>query len=129
MIPLSSRQERRVTKRLNIVVPYRNRESHLTRLLPHLALFFARDKADCAIPYRVMVVEQDNGLPFNRGALKNIGFLLGRDESDYTCFHDVDLLPIWADYSWSEQPAPIVWYGADVRPVTISFGGGGGGGK
>jgi hypothetical protein len=104
-------------KRLNIVVPYRAREMHLRIFVQALRNYFARDKIDRDIPYRVTIVEQESGLPFNRGALKNIGFILGRGESDYTCFHDVDYLPIWADYSWSEFPTPIVWYGAERRPI------------
>jgi hypothetical protein len=104
-------------KRLCIVVPYRAREAHLRLFVPHVRAYFSRDKVDRAIPYRVLIVEQESGLPFNRGALKNIGFLLGRDDSDYTAFHDVDYLPIWADYSWVDQPTTIVWYGAEVRPL------------
>jgi hypothetical protein len=104
-------------KRLLIVVPFRDREPHLRRFVPHLRAYFARDKADRAIDYRVIVVEQEAGLPFNAGALKNVGFLLGADDSDYTCFHDVDYLPVWADYSWVDVPTPLVWHGAEVRPV------------
>ncbi len=104
-------------KRLSIVVPYRAREHHLKIFVPHVRAFFSRDKLDHAIPYQVLVVEQEHGLPFNRGAIKNVGFLLGQDSSDYTCFHDVDYLPIWADYSWTDHPTPIVWYGAEVRPI------------
>jgi len=79
--------------------------------------YFSRDKADREISYRVLVIEQDSGSLFNRGALKNIGFVLAEPESDYTCFHDVDYLPIWADYSWAALPTPIVWYGAEARPI------------
>jgi hypothetical protein len=104
-------------KKLCIVVPYRRREAHLQQFVPHLRLYFTRDKTDCAIPYRVLIVEQTDGLPFNRGALKNVGYVLGSADSDYTCFHDVDYLPIWADYSWPDKPMPIAWYGADVRPI------------
>lgn len=104
-------------KRLNIVVPYRAREMHLRIFVQALRNYFARDKLDRKIPYRVIIVEQERGLPFNRGALKNIGFILGRDETDYTCFHDVDYLPIWADYSWPESPTSLVWYGVERRPL------------
>jgi hypothetical protein len=104
-------------KRLNIVVPYRAREQHLQQFVPHVRTYFARDKIDREIPYRVLVIEQENGLPFNRGALNNIGFLLGRDDSDYTAFHDVDYLPIWADYTFVDTITPIVWYGAERRPI------------
>jgi len=105
------------TNRLLIVVPYRDRAVHLAEFVPHVRAYFARDKLDRAIDYRVLVVEQTPGLPFNGGALKNAGFLIGASESDYTCFHDVDYLPIWADYSWVDVPTPLVWHGAEVRPV------------
>lgn len=104
-------------KRLNIVVPYRAREPHLRAFVPALRAYFDRDKLDREIPYRVLIIEQNSELPFNRGALKNIGFALGRDDTDYVCFHDIDYLPIWADYSWSDVPACIVWYGAEERPI------------
>ncbi len=106
-------------KRLHIVVPYRARESHLRQFMHGLSLYFARDKIDRHIPYRVTVVEQEEGLPFNSGALKNIGFVLGREKSDYTCFHDVDYLPQWADYSWPEKPSAILWHGAEARPIRV----------
>src|ERR1700674_114955 len=104
-------------RRLNVVVPYRAREAHFRQFVSHVRAYFARDKADRNIPYRVLIVEQEHGLPFNRGALKNIGFSLGSDQTDYTCFHDIDYLPIWADYSWVDQPTHIIWYGAGNRPI------------
>ena len=104
-------------KRLAIVVPYRDRQQHLGQFIPHMRAYFARDKLDRAIDYRVLIVKQEPGLPFNRGALKNIGFTLAEPHSDYCCFHDIDYLPIWADYSWVDVPTPIVWYGAGERPI------------
>jgi N-terminal region of glycosyl transferase group 7/N-terminal domain of galactosyltransferase len=106
-------------KRLNVVVPHRDRQAHLNVFVPLLRAYFARDKIDRDIPYRALIIEQENGLPFNRGALKNVGFVLGRNHSDYTCFHDVDYLPVWADYSWSDTPTSIVWYGAETRPLSL----------
>ncbi len=104
-------------QRLNIVVPYRDREPHFLRFVPHMRAYFSRDKLDSKIPYRVLIIEQSPGLPFNRGALKNIGFLVGRDSSEYTCFHDVDYLPIWANYSFTDVPTSIAWYGAEVSLI------------
>jgi MoaA/NifB/PqqE/SkfB family radical SAM enzyme len=109
---------------LTIVVPYRAREAHFKQFVPHLKAFFSRDKAHRAIPYRVLVIEQEEGLPFNAGALRNIGFALARDDSSefsdgYTCFHDIDYLPLTADYGWSTVPAQIAWYGAERRPVAV----------
>lgn len=102
---------------LSIVVPYRDRPEHLARFTEHVATYFERDKADRHIPYRVLIVEQLDSLPFNLGALRNIGFTLGAARSAYTCFHDLDYLPVWADYAWCEAATPLVWYGAEVRPV------------
>jgi hypothetical protein len=103
--------------RLAIVVPYRERRQHLDQFEPHMRAYFARDKLDKDIDYRVLIVEQEVGLPFNRGAPKNAGFLLAEAQSDYCCFHDIDYLPIWADYSPVDRPTPIVWYGAEERPI------------
>lgn len=106
-------------KRLSIIVHYRDRPAHLREFVSHVGRYFARDKVDKEIPYRVLVVEQAPGLPINLGALNNIGFALTADESDYTCFHDVDYLPIWADYSWVDVPTPMLWYGAEKHPIRV----------
>lgn len=103
--------------KLGIVVPYRDREAHFARFVPHVSAYFARDKVDKNLDYRVLFVEQDHQKAFNRGALKNIGFALLENDVDYVCFHDIDYLPIWADYSPVAKPTAIVWYGAQSRPV------------
>lgn len=102
-------------RRLHIVVPYRERESHLRQFVPWMSAHL--DRHVPPIDYRVTIVEQEAGLPFNRGALKNAGFLLGEGTSGYTCLHDVDYLPVDADYGWADVPTPILWYGAEQRPV------------
>jgi hypothetical protein len=104
-------------QRLAIIVPYRDRADHLQWFMSHVRSYFARDKVDRAIPYQVLVVEQETGLPFNRGALLNIGFQLAEPRCDYVCFHDVDYLPVWADYSAPDAPTPLVWFGAEIRPI------------
>jgi|ERR1700677_1437638 N-terminal domain of galactosyltransferase/N-terminal region of glycosyl transferase group 7 len=113
------------TRRLKVVVPYRDREQHFREFLPHVQEFLE----DAGIPYHVVVAEQAEGLSFNRGAMKNIGFLLG-GPSDYTCFHDVDYLPLSADYSWSDNPACLVMTGANristriegpARPIQLDM--------
>ena len=103
------------TPRLSIIVPYRDRPEQLARFVPHLNAYFARDKLDKDIPWRLTIVEQAAGKDFNRGLLKNIGFLLTEAEADYVCFHDVDYLPIWADYSYTPQPARLLWYGTTLQ--------------
>ncbi len=103
--------------RLSIVVPYRDRAAHLAALLPHLVAFFARAPGHQDIPYSVIVVEQAPGPPFSRALTRNIGYLLSRERSDYVCFHDVDYLPLEADYACPDQPTCALWYGAELRPI------------
>lgn len=90
-------------KRLSIIVPYRDRLEHLR--------IFRRDiesyMIEKGIPYNLYVIEQETGKPFNRGKLLNIGFHVSKDECDYFCFHDVDMIPIEANYSPVESPTHI----------------------
>jgi hypothetical protein len=78
-----------------IVVPFRNRREQLKQFASHMEAFLDGH------PWRVLVIEQVEGKPFNRGALLNIGFQLSKAECDSLAFHDVDMLPLDAacDYS------------------------------
>ena len=63
----------------------------MARFIPHVSAYFARDKLDKDIDYRVLFVEQDVQKPFNRGLLKNIGFRLLEDagftsQVQHSCF-------------------------------------------
>jgi hypothetical protein len=104
-------------RRLAIIIPYRNRRHHIAKLLPHLISYFHRCHRTDILDTRVVVVEQADDLPFNRGALLNAGFLTVENEVDYVCFHDVDYLPMWADYSYPSSPTRIVWWGMNKRPL------------
>lgn len=104
-------------QRLGIVIPYRNRSDHLVQIVPHLGKYFTRHANDRNIPVRILVVEQPAGEPFNRGLMCNIGFQVLADEVDYVCFHDVDYLPIWADFTYPDQPTMLIWYGFESRPI------------
>jgi hypothetical protein len=104
-------------ERLGIVIPYRNRSDHLFQIVPHLARYFSRHQVENEIPVQIAVIEQPAGLPFNRGLLCNIGFKILCDAVDYVCFHDVDYLPMWADYRSPELPTMIIWYGFESRPI------------
>ena len=86
--------------KLGIIVPYRNREEHLKKFVPHMKNFLLNK-----IDYKILIVEQDDQELFNRGRLKNIGFHLGQNDFDYFCFHDVDHLPVsdTCDYSYTDS--------------------------
>jgi hypothetical protein len=107
--------ERSYDKRLAIVVPYRDRAEHLKSFLPHVATYFERDKLDRRIAVSIHVIEQAGRAPFNRGLVNNCGYRIVRDSVDYVCFHDVDYMPIWADYAWSPQPARLIWHGLRLQ--------------
>ena len=100
--------------RLGIIIPYRDREAHLTKMLPHTVSFFRRNTD---IEPLFVLAEQDDDLPFNRGAIVNHAYAACAGMIDYVCFHDVDYMPMWADYSEPNLPSRIVWYGMDKRPV------------
>ena len=87
-------------KKLNLIVPYRDRQSHLKRFIPSVENYLD----DSEIPFSISIVEQNNDKSFNRGKLLNIGFDISKNESDYFCFHDVDLIPDEVDYSYTEYP-------------------------
>ena len=85
--------------KLGIVVPYRKRPGHLRKFRDAISTYL-KDQ-----DYELIVVEQNDDLPFNRGKLLNIGFQQAtRKLCDYVVFHDVDMLPIDVDYSYSDVP-------------------------
>jgi hypothetical protein len=91
-------------ERLTVLIPYRDREEHLRQLLPVLS---AALEAQC-IRYRILVVEQEPGRLFNRGKLINVGMHYAAAFTDYFCIHDVDALPLVADYRCPSQPLRLV---------------------
>jgi predicted glycosyltransferase involved in capsule biosynthesis len=85
--------------KLGIVVPYRNREDHLPLFIEHMQ-HYIKD-----VDFKIYVVEQTQEKPFNRGKLLNVGSVLAFKEGcDYVALHDVDMLPVVADYSYVETP-------------------------
>lgn len=82
------------TMKLAIIVPYRDRLLHLNKFIAYMR---PRFKAD------VIVVEQLQGKPFNRGKLLNIG-VIESPGYDYYALHDVDMLPVKSNYTYPECP-------------------------
>jgi hypothetical protein len=88
-------------KKLGVIVPYRDRHSHLIFFQKQIAEYLSH----CKIPFELIIVEQCDTKPFNRGKLLNIGFIEAEKRGcDYVVFHDVDMLPIDVDYSYSDIP-------------------------
>ncbi|XP_066993543.2 beta-1,4-N-acetylgalactosaminyltransferase bre-4 [Anabrus simplex] len=84
-------QDCRARHKVAIIVPYRDRESHLAILLLNLHPLLQRQQLD----YQIFIVEQAGNGPFNRAMLMNVGFAEAIKLYDFECFifHDVDLLP------------------------------------
>ena len=88
-------------ERLGVIIPYRNRHEHLDEFLIKISNYLETKE----INYKIFVIEQDNGKLFNRGMLLNIGFIYAQKyKCDYVVFHDVDMIPIDVDYSYSDVP-------------------------
>lgn len=92
-------------KDLAIIVPYRDREEHLKQFIPYMKNYLTRK----GFSFDFYIVEQEEGKPFNRGKLLNVGFDIASKKFKYQnfCFHDVDLLPINVDYSYADMPTHL----------------------
>ncbi|VDK43914.1 unnamed protein product [Anisakis simplex] len=94
----------RARHRVAIIVPYRDRETHLRVLLHNLHSLLMKQQLD----YAIFVVEQVSNETFNRAKLMNVGYNEAIKLHNWQCFifHDVDLIP--EDdrnlYSCPEQP-------------------------
>lgn len=92
-------------KKLAVIIPYRDRQNALNKLIPTLKDVLSKQIDN----FEIFVVEQNDEKLFNKGLLNNIAFLLNSN-FDYYCFHDVDLIPEIADYSYPETPVHMSTY-------------------
>jgi hypothetical protein len=89
--------------KLGVIIPFRDRDEHLKKFIPYIHDFLKNQNID----FEIIVVDQRDRKPFNRGKLLNIGFELLKDKCDYFAFHDVDMLPLEADYSYVDKPTHL----------------------
>ncbi|XP_048738196.1 beta-1,4-N-acetylgalactosaminyltransferase bre-4-like isoform X2 [Ostrea edulis] len=78
------------SSRIAIVIPYRDREIHLKLLLLNLIPKLRRQLTD----FTIYVIEQAETEDFNRGMMRNIGFVEAKKRFPYDCyvFNDVDTI-------------------------------------
>lgn len=69
---------------ISFIIPYRDRHGHLTKWLAAFSKYY---------PYKkeILVIEQADDKPFNRGKLLNIGAIYSA--GSHLVFHDVDMIP------------------------------------
>ena len=103
--------------KLGVIVPYRNRYEHLIEFKTHIVQYLKSHNID----FEIIIVEQDDAKLFNRGMLLNIGFERAKKlDCDYVVFHDIDMIPIDVDYSYSDTPTHLA---TDNIPFESYFGG------
>lgn len=104
---------------LLIVVPYRDREEHLSKFVP----FIFNKLQEQSIESNICVVEQDEGKLFNRGILCNIGFDLFKDDFTHFCFHDVDMICEKIIYKETKSPYCLIEKRTKNKIYASYFGG------
>lgn len=70
----------------SIIISYRDREEHLSKLLPQLRNHFIKGE------YEIIVVEQNDTDKFQKNSLYNLA--AKRSNGDILIFHDVDYYPV-----------------------------------
>lgn len=100
-------------KKLSIIIPYRDRQKALDSIIPSLHKYVSKQVDE----YEILVIEQGDKEPFNKGTMNNIGFSLC--SGDYVCFHDVDLIPEISDYSYPVKPSHISSHCSQFNYVNI----------
>jgi len=90
-----------VVPKLIFIVPYRDREQHLNFFASHMeGIMSDYEKTD----YNIIYIHQCDDRAFNRGAMKNIGFLYVKDvyPNEYKnitlIFNDVDTMPFTKNF-------------------------------
>ena len=87
------REDFKNKNKLTIIVPIRNREKQLKKLLENYQSLFKNKNID----YRIYIIEQTQGKTFNKGKINNVGFKISELENKHTqnyLFNDVDNYPL-----------------------------------
>ncbi|XP_053331054.1 beta-1,4-galactosyltransferase 3 [Spea bombifrons] len=96
--------------RTAVIIPHRNRETHLRHLLYYLHPFLQRQQ----LQYAIYIVHQAGNSTFNRAKLLNVGVKEALRDEDWDCLflHDVDLIPendhnLYVCDPWSPKHASV----------------------
>ncbi|XP_064410729.1 beta-1,4-galactosyltransferase 1-like [Latimeria chalumnae] len=82
----------RALQKVALIIPFRNRDSHLKYWLYYMHPILQRQQLD----YGVYVINQHGEGTFNRAKLLNVGYVEALKEYNYDCFvfSDVDVIPM-----------------------------------
>lgn len=83
--------------KFSIVIPFRDRYEHISKLVPHLREYSKINN----IEFEIIVVEQNDDDPLRRGALRNEGVRVANNE--IVILHDVDYLPDFDTKYWVDN--------------------------
>ena len=101
-----------------IIVPFRNRWDQVDPFCRTMWTYLGQRFGE---NWNIFIIEQDDAKAFNRGMLCNIGFKEAKKRRcDYVVFHDIDMLPVDVDYSYSEHPVHLASW---KLPFDTYFGG------
>jgi hypothetical protein len=112
--------------KLGVVVPLRSREEQLPIFIKAIKTTLEKQK----INHVIIIVEQNDNKPFNRGKLLNIGSVIAnKHDCTYLAFHDVDMIPHpdRVDYSTTNKPihlATHIYEGGENRETFDEYFGG-----
>ena len=91
----------KVKHKLGVIVPYRGRHLQLLEFKGSIREYLNAQGVD----FELIIVEQMGDKTFNRGKLLNVGFIAAKKfNCDYVVFHDIDMIPVDVDYSYSDIP-------------------------
>ena len=72
-----------------IAIPFRNRDNHLKYFIDNTVPLIQQHLPNT----KVVVIEQNKGKLFNRGAILNVAFKEYENKTKYFFTHDVDINP------------------------------------
>jgi hypothetical protein len=83
----------------SVIISYRNREEHLSTLLPRLKDLFKNES------YEIIIAEQDDNDAFQKNSLYNLAAL--KSLGDILIFHDVDYYPSDTVNYYTDENTPL----------------------
>lgn len=95
-----------------MLVPFRDRFEELLVFVPYISDFLNKQNVD----FSIFILNQIDQYRFNRASLLNAGFIETKNSYDYIVMHDVDLLPLNLNLSYSYPTMPVHLAAPELHP-------------